>query len=106
MDQKARALSDFELCRELYCDRRLSTSGGLPGMRLRRGYQLPPEGVTVQEADPKAEEADDAAATQPISKLLLVVHGIGQNLSGSNIAGQPGFSGPSDCKKCATDSEE
>ena len=56
-------------------------------MRLRRGYQPPPEGVTVQEADPKTEEAEEAAAAQPVNKLLLVVHGIGQNLSGSNIAG-------------------
>lgn len=55
-------------------------------MRLRRGYQTPPEGVTVQEADPKAEEADEAAAAQPVDKLLLVVHGIGQNLGGANIA--------------------
>ncbi len=56
-------------------------------MRLRRGYEPPPEGVSVQEvADPKAEEAEEAAAAQPVDKLLLVVHGIGQNLSGSNIA--------------------
>ena len=54
-------------------------------MRLRRGYENPPEGVTVQEADPKAEEADEAAAAQPVDKLLLVVHGIGQNLGGANI---------------------
>lgn len=57
-------------------------------MRLRRGYELPPRGVSVQEADPKAEEAEEAAASQPVDKLLLVVHGIGQNLSGSNIAGE------------------
>jgi hypothetical protein len=54
-------------------------------MRLRRGHELR-EGVSVQEADPKAEEADEAAAAQPVDKLLLVVHGIGQNLTGSNIA--------------------
>lgn len=56
-------------------------------MRLRRGYEAPPAGVVVQEADPKAEEADEAAAAKPVGKLLLVVHGIGQNLSGSNIVG-------------------
>ena len=55
-------------------------------MRLRRGYESPPEGVTVQEADPKAEEADEAAAVQPVNRLLLVVHGIGQNLGSANIA--------------------
>lgn len=43
--------------------------------------------MVVQEADPKAEEADEAAAAKPVGKLLLVVHGIGQNLSGSNIVG-------------------
>ena len=68
-------------------DRKLSTATAAPGMRLRRGYQPPPEGATVQEADPKTEEAEEAAAAQPVNKLLLVVHGIGQNLSGSNIAG-------------------
>lgn len=57
-------------------------------MRLRRGYESPPEGVNVQEADPKAEEADEAAAAQPVDKLLLVVHGIGQNLGGANIASE------------------
>jgi len=55
-------------------------------MRLRRGYEPPPEGVNVQEADRKAEEAEESAAAQPVDKLLLVVHGIGQNLTGSNIA--------------------
>lgn len=69
------------------CPTRKLTSGTSPGMRLRRAYRPPPEGAAVQEADPKAEEVDQAAATVPISKLLLVVHGIGQNLSGSNIAG-------------------
>lgn len=54
-------------------------------MRLRRGYQ-PPQGTNVQEADPKSEEADEAAAAQPVGKLLLAVHGIGQNLGGANIA--------------------
>lgn len=67
--------------------RKLTTTSLAPGMRLRRGYEPPPEGTAVQEADPKAEEADEAAAAQSVSKLLLVVHGIGQNLSGSNIAG-------------------
>lgn len=60
-------------------------------MRLRRGYETPPEGVTVQEADPKAEEADEAAAGQPVDKLLLVVHGIGQNLGAANIASMSSF---------------
>ena len=57
-------------------------------MRLRRGWEPPAEGVTVQEADPQAEEMEEAAANQPVNRLLLVVHGIGQNLTGSNIAGE------------------
>lgn len=68
--------------------RKLSSKAAAPGYRLRRGYEAPPENVVVREADPKAEEADEAAARLPVSKLLLVVHGIGQNLAGSNIAGK------------------
>lgn len=37
------------------------------------------------EVDARAEEADDAAASAPIDRLLLVVHGIGQKLSGASI---------------------
>ena len=35
----------------------------------------------------QAEEADEFAAVTPVDRLLFVVHGIGQNLAGSNIAG-------------------
>lgn len=52
------------------------------GPRLRRGYQTPPEGVITTQIDAKAEAVDDAAARQPVTRLLLCVHGIGQNLSG------------------------
>ena len=37
------------------------------------------------EVDVKAEEADEAAAAQPVDRLILAVHGIGQKLSGANI---------------------
>ena len=58
------------------------------GARLHRGYPLPSPDAAYTQIDVKAEEADNAAATQPIGRLLYVVHGIGQNLSGSNIAGK------------------
>ncbi|KAK9800186.1 hypothetical protein WJX73_006192 [Symbiochloris irregularis] len=60
------------------------------GPRLCRGYpNLSSDGSSPvsSQINAKAEEADDAAAVQPIGRLLYVVHGIGQNLSGSNIAG-------------------
>ncbi|CAL8470099.1 g9641 [Coccomyxa elongata] len=53
------------------------------GMRLRRGYEAPTPGAV--EVDAKAEEADNFAARVPVNRLVFVVHGIGQNLSGSNI---------------------
>ena len=37
------------------------------------------------EVDARAEEADEAAADQPVDRLILAVHGIGQKLSGANI---------------------
>ena len=64
--------------------RRLTSSADL-GPRLRRGYQGPQDGATSQQVDTKAEAIDDAAAQQPIELLLLVVHGIGQNLSGEDL---------------------
>ena len=66
--------------------RKLGSSTDL-GPRLRRGYLPPQEGATSQQVDTKAEAADDAAAKQPVERLLLVVHGIGQNLSGTNSHG-------------------
>ena len=63
--------------------RKLGSSADV-GPRLHRGYQPPAEGATSQQVDAKAEAADDAAAKQPVGRLLLVVHGIGQNLSGAH----------------------
>ena len=37
--------------------------------------------------DAKQEQIDNEAARLPITRLLLCVHGIGQNLTGANIAG-------------------
>ena len=39
------------------------------------------------EVDAKQEEVDNNAAGLPVQHLLLCVHGIGQNLTGANIAG-------------------
>lgn len=44
------------------------------------------QGVKSAEVNVKQEQMDEAAAANPPTRLLLVVHGIGQNLSGSNIA--------------------
>jgi hypothetical protein len=63
-------------------------SSGVPGARLRRGYLPPANPAAAAEVDAKAEEADEYAGTTPISHLVFAIHGIGQNLSGSNIAGK------------------
>jgi hypothetical protein len=34
----------------------------------------------------KQEAVDNAYAAAPVARLVLLVHGIGQNLSGANIA--------------------
>jgi hypothetical protein len=52
------------------------------GARLRRGYTPPPPGEPDPTIDRRAEAADEAAARAPIDRLVLVVHGIGQNLAG------------------------
>ena len=39
-----------------------------------------------KEADLKAEEGYEAAAATPVSRLVLIVHGIGQTLAAANIA--------------------
>lgn len=39
-----------------------------------------------KEADVRQEELDDASAGTPVSRLVLVVHGIGQKLEAANIA--------------------
>ena len=44
------------------------------------------QGAKSAEVNPKQEQMDEFAAANPPTRLLLVVHGIGQNLSGSNIA--------------------
>lgn len=68
------------LCRKI-------NSSGVPGARLRRGYYQPANPAAAAEVDLKAEEADEYAGTTPVSHLVFAIHGIGQNLSGSNIAG-------------------
>lgn len=40
------------------------------------------------EVDARQEEIDNNAAGLPVHHLLLCVHGIGQNLTGANIAGK------------------
>jgi hypothetical protein len=59
----------------------------LAGAKLRRGYE-PPHPASM-EVDAKQEEIDNSAARLPVTCLLLCVHGIGQNLTGANIAGAP-----------------
>lgn len=55
-------------------------------MKVRRGYVEPEvQAVLAKEADLSAEAVDNAAAATPPTHLLLVVHGIGQNLAGANI---------------------
>ena len=39
------------------------------------------------EVDARQEEIDNSAAALPVSHLLLCLHGIGQNMTGANIAG-------------------
>ena len=55
------------------------------GPALRRGYQAPPDEAKSSQIDTKAEAVDNAAARQPVTRLLLCVHGIGQNLSGQPV---------------------
>jgi hypothetical protein len=42
-----------------------------------------------KEADLRQEELDEEAAGTPVSRLVLIVHGIGQKLQGANIAQVP-----------------
>ena len=59
-----------------------ATSAAAPTrMRLRRGYSPPAAKAALdKEADLRQEEVDNAAACASPTHLLLVVHGIGQNL--------------------------
>lgn len=68
----------------LVCTCRKLGSSADVGPKLRRGYQEPTDGAKSQQVDAKAEAADDAAAQQPVERLVFVVHGIGQNLSGAS----------------------
>jgi hypothetical protein len=43
-----------------------------------------------KEADLRQEELDEACAAAPVSRLVLVVHGIGQQLQGANVAQDAG----------------
>ncbi|KAK9808811.1 hypothetical protein WJX72_004107 [[Myrmecia] bisecta] len=63
-------------------------SNAPPGAKLRRGYKEPNQGS--MEVDVKAEEVDNAGAQVPVTRLVLAVHGIGQNLIASNIAEDAG----------------
>eukprot|EP00884_Botryococcus_braunii_P003989 jgi/Botrbrau1/13591/Bobra.0307s0010.1 len=79
---------EMYLCKDdsfTWLSRKINTSG-VPGARLRRGYLPPANPVAAAEVDVKAEETDEYAGTTPISHLVFAIHGIGQNLSGSNIA--------------------
>lgn len=61
-------------------------STAITRMKVRRGYVEPEvQAILAKEADLSAEAVDNAAAATPPSHLLLVVHGIGQNLAGANI---------------------
>lgn len=53
---------------------------------LRRGY-IPPstQSLLLKEADVPQESIDNANTSTPPTHLLLIVHGIGQNLQGANI---------------------
>ncbi|CAL5218604.1 g301 [Coccomyxa viridis] len=76
---------EMYLCIDSYSSwiTRKLTSTTMVGMRLRRGYTAP--AANAAEVDLGREETDDFAARVPVDKLVFVVHGIGQNLSGSNI---------------------
>ena len=39
------------------------------------------------EVDGRQEEIDNSSAALPVNHLLLCLHGIGQNMTGANIAG-------------------
>lgn len=52
--------------------------GGSTVAKLRRGYEAPTTPAALAaEADVKAEEGDQMAATTPVAGLVLFVHGIG-----------------------------
>lgn len=69
------------LCREAsFAWLRAKLGGGAAAgetrMRLRRGYDPPPTKAALErEADPRAEEADEAAAGAPVTRLVLCIHG-------------------------------
>eukprot|EP00889_Picochlorum_renovo_P003739 jgi/Picre1/30769/NNA_006129.t1 len=68
--------------------KKFSKSGGENRLSLRRGYTEPPTPSALQkEADLAQEKEDEEVATSPTPQsLILAIHGIGQNLSGANIA--------------------
>lgn len=68
--------------------KKFSKSGGENRLSLRRGYTEPPTPAALQkEADLAQEKEDEEVATSPTPQsLILAIHGIGQNLSGANIA--------------------
>lgn len=68
--------------------KKFSKSGGENRLPLRRGYTEPPTPAALQkEADLAQEKEDEEVSTSPAPQsLILAIHGIGQNLSGANIA--------------------
>ncbi len=57
------------------------------------------------EVDAKQEDIDNAAARLPVTHLVLCVHGIGQNLTAANIAGEPLCAAPSQVSGCALEND-
>ncbi|KAL4854538.1 Phospholipase SGR2 [Chlorella vulgaris] len=68
-----------------------SSTAGQTRLRARRGYEQPvSKALLEKEADLRQEELDEACAAAPVSRLVLVVHGIGQQLQGANVAQDAG----------------
>lgn len=69
---------------------RLSKHGAVQGCRCGLSSQVAAsallQAALEKEADLRQEELDDASAGSPVSRLVLVVHGIGQKLEAANIA--------------------
>ncbi len=59
---------------------------GRQEIRTAEPCRVVSQGAKSSEVNAKQEQMDEAAAANPPTRLLLVVHGIGQNLTGSNIA--------------------
>ena len=62
-------------------------------MHLLSPSAPPGQALLEREADLRQEEMDEAAAAAPPTRLLLVVHGVGQKLTAANIAQARGAAG-------------